>query len=318
MSLKNRRLSLDSSVCLDGVGFLRRGSRLSKRSNPSQSLNEAQLEIQELSRSLNTSLREGTNTEKNLNRPDGLISTNSFLKHNKTFHKLFEEISEEEKATHALTCALQKEVLYHGKLFVSENYVCFYSSVLLKDTKVVIPASSVWKIKKQNSALSMLSIQTADGEKYSFAYLRNREKCYKLLHTVCSQAQVSNYSSLDDSVDHGLSRQNSICLDSSFPHLTNEVPTSRSFSTQSSITDEDDRGAPVAWIWRITERIAPFVFLREIRNLSGLFYIYMMLLVLLLLASGYIGLRITALEEQLNSLGALAELSFQNKEYQDV
>ncbi len=36
----------------------------------------------------------------------------------------------------AFTCALQKEVLFHGKLFVSENYVCFYSSVLLKDTKV--------------------------------------------------------------------------------------------------------------------------------------------------------------------------------------
>lgn len=36
----------------------------------------------------------------------------------------------------AFTCALQKEVLYHGKLFVSEHHVCFHSSVLLKETKV--------------------------------------------------------------------------------------------------------------------------------------------------------------------------------------
>lgn len=33
-------------------------------------------------------------------------------------------------------CALQKEVPYHGRLYVTEAHACFYSSVLLKDTKV--------------------------------------------------------------------------------------------------------------------------------------------------------------------------------------
>lgn len=89
----------------------------------------------------------------------------------------------------AFTCSLQKEVLYHGKLYVSENYLCFHSSVLLKDTKVngyrgsvthmntpfhvksvpnvlskvVIPASSVTLVKKLY--LSMVSVRTADEEK---------------------------------------------------------------------------------------------------------------------------------------------------------
>lgn len=36
----------------------------------------------------------------------------------------------------AYVCALQKEVPYHGRLYVTEAHACFYSSVLLKDTKV--------------------------------------------------------------------------------------------------------------------------------------------------------------------------------------
>lgn len=36
----------------------------------------------------------------------------------------------------AYVCALQKEVPYHGRLYITEAHACFYSSVLLKDTKV--------------------------------------------------------------------------------------------------------------------------------------------------------------------------------------
>ncbi|XP_018532475.1 GRAM domain-containing protein 2B isoform X2 [Lates calcarifer] len=341
MSVKSRRFSLDSSVCLDGVGMLgvRRGSSRfsSKKSRQSQSLDDARLEIQELNHSLtsNTSFREQTIAEESLERSNELINNHSILKHKKSFHKLFPEIPEAENLTHMFICALQKEVLYHGKLFVSENYVCFHSSVLLKDTKVVIPTSSVRGVKKHNSALSMLSIQTADGEKYSFVSLRNREVCYKLLHSVCSQAQgesqnssphlssaeneaehdvVSSYSSLDDSIDHDLSRQNSINLDNGFSQMSSEAPMRSNSTYESSLTDEDD--SATSWVWKFIESVAPFF--REIRNLGILFYIYMMLLVLLLMASGYIGLRIIALEEQLNTLGALTELSLHHREYQET
>ncbi|XP_022610539.1 GRAM domain-containing protein 2B-like isoform X2 [Seriola dumerili] len=340
MSLKSsRRFSLDSSVSLDGVGglTLRRNSRFgSKKSR--QTLNDARLEIQEFSHSLDPNIREQTITEESLERSNELINSQSFLKRNKSFHKLFQQIPEGENLTHMFICALQKEVLYHGKLFLSENHVCFYSSVLLKDTKVVIPASSVRHVKKHNSALSVLSIQTAEGEKYSFVSLRNREVCYHLLQSVCSNAQhqgspnssphlssgeneadhdmVSSQSSFEDSIDHDLTRQNRINLDNGFPLFSSEGPSGCSSTRQSSLIDEDDRAD--SWVGWVIEMVAPFFFLREIRNLSVLFYIYMMLIVLLLLASGYIGLRITALEEQLNSLGALAELSFNHREYQET
>ncbi|KAM3604892.1 uncharacterized protein V6R79_017556 [Siganus canaliculatus] len=371
MSLKGRRFSLDSSGCLEGLehhGGRRGSNRFSnKKSRQSHSLDDARLKIQELNHSLNNnnnniSLRQQTIAEHH-EPSDGLINNSSFRKHNKTFHKLFPEIPEEENVTHTFTCALQKEVLYHGKLFVSENHVCFHSSVLLKDTKVVIPASSVREVKKHNSALSMLSIQTAD-EKYSFVSLRNREMCSRLLHTICCHAQVftlsffhspqteavftcvtcvsacvclrqavssphmssaeneadhdvpSSYSSLEDCPDHVLNRQNSIYLDHGFPDMSSDAPARSSSTHQSSLTDEDSRDA--AWIWSLIERVTSFFLLRDIRNLSLLFYLYIMLMVLLLVMSGYIGLRIQALEEQLNSLGALSELALEHKQFHET
>ncbi|KAM4605295.1 uncharacterized protein ACJ7VT_017573 [Polymixia lowei] len=338
MSVNNRRFSLDSSVSLNGVGNLNgwKGHKVSKRARRSQSLEEAQREMRELGRTLNNgnSLRDQIIEEESLDRLDGLITRHSFVKHNKTFHKLFQDIPDGENLTHTFTCALQKEVLYHGKLFVSDRYVCFHSSVLLKETKVVIPASSMREVKKQKSALSMLSIYTVDEEKYSFVSLRNREVCYKRLQSVCLQTQHggsanssphvssaeneadqgthSSYSSLDECGDHSWSRNTSISLDNDFPQLYNGDPRRCSSTLQGSITDEGDKDKESAppLMWNFTEKIESVFFLRE--NIC--FYIYLLLIVLLVLTSGYIGLRITALEERLNSLGDLTEFSFHHRE----
>ncbi|XP_034470424.1 GRAM domain-containing protein 2B-like isoform X1 [Hippoglossus hippoglossus] len=328
MSLKSRRFSLDSSVSQNGGGLFGVKRSSGKKSRHSQSLDEARLEIQEFNHSLHSSM---TIAEESQEGSHEIMNH----KHNKSFHKLFPDIPEGENLTHVFTCALQKEVLYHGKLFVSKSHVCFYSSVLLKDTKVVIPTSSVREVKKQNSALSMLSIQTADGEKYSFVSLRNREMCYELLESLCSYAQqgespnssprlsfaenpadhdvVSSYSSLDESVDRDLGRQN--CIDyENFPEIASEGAT-RCSSTPHSM-DKNKRA--VSWIWSVVEKAASLVFLREMRNLSVFFYMYFMLIVMLLLASGYLSLKILALEEQLNSLGAQTELFLHHREYQET
>lgn len=36
------------------------------------------------------------------------------------------------------TCALQRDILYQGKMFVSDNWICFHSKVFGKDTKVLV------------------------------------------------------------------------------------------------------------------------------------------------------------------------------------
>ncbi|KQK76308.1 GRAM domain-containing protein 3 [Amazona aestiva] len=75
------------------------------------------------------------------------------LKANAHFHKLFLDVPIDEPLKQSFTCALQKEILYQGKLFLSENWICFHSKVFGKDTKISIPVLSVTLLKKTKTAL---------------------------------------------------------------------------------------------------------------------------------------------------------------------
>ncbi|XP_010885713.2 GRAM domain-containing protein 2A isoform X1 [Esox lucius] len=314
MNMKHRRFSLDSSESLEkGSGSnlpgQKRPSRLNGERRKSHNPQVVQLDVQEMKRT--NSLRSQIIEEETVHYPDGGITRNSFIKHDKTFHKLFQEIPAEEKLIHAFTCSLQKELLYHGKLYVSDNYVCFYSSVLLKDTKVVIGASTIEEVKKQNAALSMLSIRTTDRSKYSFVSLRSRQVCYNTLLSVCTQAQQQ--------VRHresGNSSPQVSSAENSPDAVGQDIDTT---SSQSSVEDTMEWSSPIelagrddSWVGNITGRVKWLV--RVMRKSNILLSIYLFLLAVLLLSSGYIGLRIIALEEQLSSLGALTEFSIHHRE----
>lgn len=73
-----------------------------------------------------------------------------------------------------------------------------------------------------------------------------------------------------------------------------------------------------SWVWNVTEKAKSLLVQREASTLNTLLFIYLILVVLLLLSSGYIGLRIVALEEQLTSLGALPEFTLQSRYRQDT
>ncbi|XP_074238115.1 GRAM domain-containing protein 2B isoform X2 [Saimiri boliviensis] len=118
-------------------------------------------------------------------------SSSSQYKANMHFHKLFLNVPMEEPLRQSFTCALQKEILYQGKLFVSENWICFHSKVFGKDTKISIPAFSVTLIKKTKTALlvpNALIIATVT-DRYIFVSLLSRDSTYKLLRSVCGHLE---------------------------------------------------------------------------------------------------------------------------------
>ncbi|XP_067085609.1 GRAM domain-containing protein 2B isoform X1 [Osmerus mordax] len=321
-------------------------SKSSKKAEPRKafSLEEAQLAVhQQKILTRQAPIRSETfDADRSFERTEGTGSQSSFIKHNATFHKLFPDIPESEDLLHAYICALQKEVPYHGRLYVTSTHACFYSSVLLKDTKLVIPVNSIHILKKQNMALlvpNALSIRTTLGDKHLFVSLRNREGCYQLLRSVCPQLEDGspNGSPRFSSAEHSFDRvklvnssQSSLDgfeqLDGSDPHvLPDSSPPPRPHAdpehgrnsgsyrnTHTPLIDsssEDLSGC--SWVWSVPERARSFLIQRESSTLNTLLFIYLILVVLLLLSSGYIGLRIVALEEQLTSLGALPEFSLQ-------
>ncbi|XP_038559749.1 GRAM domain-containing protein 2B isoform X3 [Micropterus salmoides] len=130
-------------------------------------------------------------------------------KSNCQYHKIFKEISKEEQLRQkkdllsvlriplsnlmlficlsGYTCALQKDILYQGRMFVSDHWICFHSKVFGKDTKIAIPVMSVTHIKKTKTAIlvpNALVIATAN-DRYVFVSLLSRDNTYKLLMSVC-------------------------------------------------------------------------------------------------------------------------------------
>ncbi|XP_029017062.1 GRAM domain-containing protein 2B isoform X3 [Betta splendens] len=108
-------------------------------------------------------------------------------KGNCQYHKIFKEISKEEQLRQSYTCALQKDILYQGRMFVSDHWICFHSKVFGKDTKIAIPVVSVTHIKKTKTAIlvpNALVIATAN-DRYVFVSFLSRDNTYKFLMSVC-------------------------------------------------------------------------------------------------------------------------------------
>ncbi|XP_054859067.1 GRAM domain-containing protein 2A isoform X2 [Eublepharis macularius] len=120
-------------------------------------------------------------------------------KHNSQYHKLFKDIPTEESVLKVCSCALQRDILIQGRLYISPNWLCFYANLFGKDIKVVIPVVSVQLIKKHKTARLLpngLAITTNASRKYIFVSLISRDSVYDVLRRVCTHLQVSSKKSL--------------------------------------------------------------------------------------------------------------------------
>ncbi|XP_061457159.1 uncharacterized protein LOC133372489 isoform X2 [Rhineura floridana] len=119
-------------------------------------------------------------------------SASNLMKHAVDFHRVFKDLSEEELLLETFSCAWQREVSYHGRLYVSPSHVCFYCSMVRREVKVVIPVPTISVLKKANTVLlvpNAICIRTSEGEKFLFGSLRSRETVYQLLCSVCKHLQ---------------------------------------------------------------------------------------------------------------------------------
>ncbi|GAB5572314.1 GRAM domain-containing protein 2A isoform X3 [Prionailurus iriomotensis] len=141
---------------------------------------------------LNSSLHwpEGLKSEeiKKCGREGTLLS-----KYNQQYHKLFKDIPLEEVVLKVCSCALQRDLLLQGRLYISPNWLCFHASLFGKDIKVVvIPVVSVQMIKKHKMARLLpngLAITTNTSQKYVFVSLLSRDSVYDMLRRVCTHLQ---------------------------------------------------------------------------------------------------------------------------------
>jgi hypothetical protein len=71
-----------------------------------------------------------------------------YISKNKEIHKLFPTLPNDDCYVGEAVCALQKEILRQGKLYLTERHFCFTSNIFGYVTTEVIPISLVQRIEK--------------------------------------------------------------------------------------------------------------------------------------------------------------------------
>lgn len=107
-------------------------------------------------------------------------------KRNKEFHQIFKRIPPNEKLIDEFGCALSKDILVQGRMYLSEHYICFNSNILGWVTNIIIPLQEVIQIEKKSTAVLFpngMIIRTL-YHKYVFATFLSRDSTFALITNV--------------------------------------------------------------------------------------------------------------------------------------
>ena len=121
---------------------------------------------------------------------DELLDTSAIRpageKRNKEFHQIFKRIPPNEKLIDEFGCALSKDILVQGRMYLSEHYICFNSNILGWVTNIKIPLQEVIQIEKKSTAVLFpngMIIRTL-YHKYVFATFLSRDSTFALITNV--------------------------------------------------------------------------------------------------------------------------------------
>jgi hypothetical protein len=102
---------------------------------------------------------------------------------NRNFHQQFRSVPEDDYLIEDYSCALQKEILLAGRIYISEGHICFSSNILGWVTTLVISFEEVVSIERESTAMvfpNAIAIQTLHA-RHTFRSLLSREATYDLM-----------------------------------------------------------------------------------------------------------------------------------------
>ena len=104
-------------------------------------------------------------------------------KRNRDFHNLFKTVPEDDYLIEDYSCALQRDIILAGRVYVSEGHICFSSNILGWVTTLIINFDEIVSVEKESTAVvfpNAIAIQTLHA-RHTFRSLLSREATYDLL-----------------------------------------------------------------------------------------------------------------------------------------
>ncbi|KAG2141006.1 hypothetical protein DEU56DRAFT_279552 [Suillus clintonianus] len=107
-------------------------------------------------------------------------------KRNADFHELFPSIPEGDYLIEDYGCALQREILIQGRIYISENHICFHANIFGWITDLSIPIYEITALEKKMTAFvipNAIQITTRQA-KYTFASFLSRDTTYDVIANI--------------------------------------------------------------------------------------------------------------------------------------
>uniref|UniRef100_A0A3B5KNZ8 GRAM domain containing 1A n=1 Tax=Xiphophorus couchianus TaxID=32473 RepID=A0A3B5KNZ8_9TELE len=114
----------------------------------------------------------------------------TYKQRNEDFRKIFKKLPDSERLI-VYSCALQKDILLQGRLYLSENWLCFYSNIFRwETTQITIQLKDVTSMTKEKTAkLIPNAIQiSTDSEKHFFTSFGARERSFMMIFRLWQNA----------------------------------------------------------------------------------------------------------------------------------
>lgn len=121
------------------------------------------------------------------------------MKRNVDFHQLFRSLDLTDRLLDDFACALSREILLQGRIYVTEHSVCFNLNLLGWVTSLVVPFADIVRIDKKSTAglfPNGISIETADA-KHNFASFLSRDSTFEFIRTIWLTSTGKNLEDLD-------------------------------------------------------------------------------------------------------------------------
>ncbi|KAF9564941.1 hypothetical protein CPC08DRAFT_720754 [Agrocybe pediades] len=107
-------------------------------------------------------------------------------KRNADFHELFPSIPEGDYLIEDYGCALQREILIQGRIYISENHICFHANIFGWITDLSIPIYEITSLEKKMTAFvipNAIQITTRQA-KYTFASFLSRDTTFDVIYNI--------------------------------------------------------------------------------------------------------------------------------------
>ncbi|XP_064104679.1 protein Aster-B-like [Macrobrachium nipponense] len=134
--------------------------------------------------------RDSKSSDKKSNKAWYKMLNPTYKSRSEDLKRLFKDLPSDERLIVDYSCALQKDILVHGRLYVTPNYFSFYSKIFGWETFVSIKCKEIIAMTKEKTALvipNAIEIKT-EGEKHFFTSFASRDKTYLMLFRIWQNA----------------------------------------------------------------------------------------------------------------------------------